>query len=59
MLLSDRIMGGSGDSGAVTYITNTGTVSGKAVGIYKGNTSNKSVFIKASYIKASFGAEAY
>lgn len=59
MLLSDRIMGGSGDSGAVTYITNTGTVSGKAVGIYKGNTSNKSVFIKASNIKASFGAEAY
>lgn len=49
----------SGDSGAVSYIVGTGAVKGKAVGIVKGITETRTVFIKASAIARDFGPTPY
>ena len=59
LIKADRSMVASGDSGAVTYIVDTGATNGKAVGIVFGISNDKAIFIKASNIKAVFGAEAY
>lgn len=59
LMQADRNMGDNGDSGAVTYIIDRNTIYGKAVGVLKGASDNRTVFIKASNIQSDFGAVAY